>query len=114
MNRPCVRIGTLARRTERRHRMGRAGERAVIWNARMFRDLHYWIRTDPQIALSVMNLMKEITHGPSHPETLRHRDGRLARPLTGKHRLVYRVLPGAIHFLQARIRLRPEVRDTPG
>lgn len=107
-----VRIGVLARRMERRQRTMQSGERAVTWSVRLLRDLHYWIRTDPQIALKVLNMMKETSSNSSHPEPLRHRDGRLARPLMGDHRLVYRILPDGIHFLQARTRSRTRTRGT--
>jgi toxin YoeB len=70
-------------------------------------DLRYWVETDRNAALRVSELVEAVLRDPSKgigkPEPLRHAlAGCWSRRITQEHRLVYRVAPGRIDFLQGR------------
>jgi len=70
-------------------------------------DLHFWIETDRQIALKVMQLidatMRDPFKGIGKPEPLKNElAGLWSRRITHEHRLTYRVGHNRIDFLQAR------------
>ena len=70
-------------------------------------DLRYWVETDRNSALRVMELVEAVLRDPfqgiGKPEALRYAlAGCWSRRVTQEHRLVYRVVAGRIDFLQAR------------
>jgi toxin YoeB len=70
-------------------------------------DLGHWIRTDPRVALRLMELMEDVRRHPfegkGQPELLKHNlQGKWSRRMTGEHRLVYEVFPDRISFVSAR------------
>jgi toxin YoeB len=83
-----------------------AGRIAVI-SSNFRDDLRYWIETDRKTALRVLDLMAAILADPfsgiGKPEPLKFvLAGCWSRRITQEHRLVYRVPPDRIEFLQAR------------
>lgn len=70
-------------------------------------DLEHWIATDRKIALRVFILMKAVRRDPfggiGKPEPLKHLGPDIwSRRITARDRLVYRVGPDFVDFLQAR------------
>lgn len=70
-------------------------------------DLAWWIRTDRNTALRVLQLVEATLADPfagiGKPEPLRYEfAGCWSRRITREHRLVYRVTADRIDFLQAR------------
>lgn len=70
-------------------------------------DIAWWIKNDRQAALKVLELVDAVLTDPfigiGKPEPLRHEyAGCWSRRITREHRLVYRVTPDRIDFLQAR------------
>lgn len=59
-------------------------------------DFSYWLENDPETAIKIKDLLKEIKANPfkgtGKPEPLKHGlKGFWSRRITGEHRLVYRV-----------------------
>ena len=70
-------------------------------------DLSWWIKNDRRAALRTLELVEAILADPfsgiGKPEPLRYElAGCWSRRVTQEHRLVYRVTPDRIDFLQAR------------
>jgi toxin YoeB len=70
-------------------------------------DLRYWVKTERNVALRVLDLVDAILRDPfegiGKPEALRYGlAGCWSRRITQEHRLVYRVTEERIDFLQAR------------
>jgi toxin YoeB len=82
-------------------------DRAVDFLPRFREDLAWWIKNDKKAALKALVLVEAIFADPfagiGKPEPLRHElAGCWSRRITSEHRLVYRVTPDRIDFLQAR------------
>ncbi len=70
-------------------------------------DFAWWIKNDRKTALKTLELVEAVVADPfagiGKPEPLRHElAGCWSRRITQEHRLVYRVTPNRIDFLQAR------------
>jgi toxin YoeB len=80
---------------------------AVDFLPKFREDLAWWIRNDRKAALKALELVEAIVADPfggiGKPEPLRYElAGCWSRRITQEHRLVYRVTPNRIDFLQAR------------
>lgn len=70
-------------------------------------DYLYWQRTDPKLLARIHELIKDIARSPyagiGKPEPLKHAfQGYWSRRINGEHRIVYRVVQGAILIAQLR------------
>jgi toxin YoeB len=82
-------------------------DRAVDFLPEFRGDLANWIKTDRKLALRTLQLVEAVVKDPftgiGKPELLKHElAGCWSRRITQEHRLVYRVTPDRIYFLQAR------------
>jgi toxin YoeB len=82
-------------------------KRAATFHAEFREDLRYWVKTDRNTAIRVLDLveavLREPFEGPGKPEPLRFLlAGCWSRRITQEHRLVYRVSEERVDFLQAR------------
>jgi len=87
--------------------MAKSSARLAVISSNFQADLRYWIETDRKAALRVLDLINAILADPFNgigkPEPLKHElAGCWSRRITQEHRLVYRVTPNHIYFLQAR------------
>jgi toxin YoeB len=87
--------------------MSKNAERGVDFLPKFREDLVWWIRNDRKAALKTLELVEATVADPfggiGKPEPLRHElAGCWSRRITQEHRLVYRVTPIRIDFLQAR------------
>jgi toxin YoeB len=85
----------------------REGKRAAVFHPEFREDLRYWVKSDRNIAVRVLDLveavMRDPFQGPGKPEPLRYvLAGCWSRRITQEHRLVYRINDEAVDFLQAR------------
>ncbi len=81
--------------------------RAAVFHPEFREDLSYWVKSDRNIAIKVLDLVEAVLRdpfqGPGKPEPLRYLlAGCWSRRVTQEHRLVYRVSYERIDFLQAR------------
>jgi len=81
--------------------------RSSVFHPEFREDLKFWIKTDRQIALRVLEIVEAVMNdsfaGIGKPEPLRHAlTGAWSRRITQEHRLVYKVSGDRIDFLQAR------------
>lgn len=82
-------------------------ERETVFHREFRQDLRYWIETDRKIAVRILELVEAAARDPfagiGKPEPLKYAlAGCWSRRITQEHRLVYRVTPSRIDFLQAR------------
>ncbi len=89
--------------------MSKRIELAVGFLPKFREDLAWWIGDDRKTALKTLELVEAIVADPfagiGKPEPLRYElAGCWSRRITQEHRLVYRVTPNRIDFLQARYR----------
>jgi len=82
-------------------------ERMAAFTRRCLTNLRYWIATDPQVALRILDLVEAVMRDPfrglGKPEPLRHLSVTVwSRRITQEHRLVYLVRDDRIDFLMAR------------
>ena len=82
-------------------------ERAAIFLPRFREDLAYLIKPDRKLALRLLELVEAVLADPFNgigkPEPLKFDlAGCWSRRTTQEHRMVYRVTPDRIYFLQAR------------
>jgi toxin YoeB len=82
-------------------------KRTAIFHSEFRDDLRYWVKSDRNIAIRVLELVETVWRdpyqGPGKPEPLRYMlAGCWSRRITQEHRLVYRVSDEGIDFLQAR------------
>lgn len=87
--------------------MAPASERKAVFHAELRQDLRYWAATDRKTAMRVLDLVEAVLRDPfsgiGKPEPLKYvLAGCWSRRITQEHRLVYRVTPNRIDFLQAR------------
>lgn len=79
----------------------------AVYHERFREDLRYWVEVDRTAARRIFQLVEAVIADPftgiGKPEPLRHSyAGLWSRRITQEHRMVYRVSPGRIDFLQAR------------
>ena len=82
-------------------------ERLIVIDEQVLADLAHWIRTEPRIALRIVDLIEQTARDPfrgiGKPEPLKHRGGDYwSRRITQEHRLVYLVRADRVVFVQAR------------
>ena len=87
--------------------MRRGARREAVFHDEFLDDLRYWIKTDRNTALRVLELVEATLRDPfqgiGKPEPLRYiLAGCWSRRVTQEHRLVDRVAGERIDFLQAR------------
>ena len=79
----------------------------AVFQPEFRQDLKYWVQTDRNTALRVLELIEAVLRDPfsgiGKPEPLKYvLAGCWSRRITGEHRLVYKVSARRIDFLQAR------------
>jgi toxin YoeB len=82
-------------------------EREAVFHAEFRQDLHFWVETDRNTAMRVLQLVEAVLRDPfsgiGKPEPLKYvLAGAWSRRITQEHRLVYKVSATRIDFLQAR------------
>ena len=87
--------------------MEKAPKRLAIFQPEFRDDLRFWVKSDRTTALRVLDLVEAVMRDPfdglGKPEPLRYLlAGCWSRRSTQEHRLVYRVTPEVVDFLQAR------------
>jgi len=78
-----------------------------VFHSEFREDLRYWVRTDRNTALRVLDLVESVMRDPlrglGKPEPLKfYLRGCWSRRITQEHRLVYLVREERIDFLQGR------------
>ena len=79
----------------------------AVFQPEFRQDLKYWVETDRNTALRVLELIEAVLRDPfsgiGKPEPLKYvLAGCWSRRITQEHRLVYKVSERRIDFLQAR------------
>lgn len=97
----------MAPRDKGEHRPAAAKQRLTAFDPHFREDLRYWVETDRQTALRLLELVEAVMRDPfagiGKPEPLKYVGaGVWSRRLTQEHRLVYRVTDDRIDFLQGR------------
>ena len=87
--------------------MKERGRRSAVFHQEFRDDLRYWIKTDRNNALRIIDLVEAILRDPFHgigkPEPLRYvLAGCWSRRIAQEHRIVYQVSDERIDFLQVR------------
>jgi toxin YoeB len=82
-------------------------KRFAVFQPEVRQDLRYWVRSDRNSALRILDLIDAVLRDPfegiGKPEPLQYvLAGCWSRRVTQEHRLVYRVAGDRIDFLQAR------------
>jgi toxin YoeB len=82
-------------------------DHAAVFQPEFRQDLKYWVQTDRNTALRVLELIEAVLRDPfsgiGKPEPLKYvLAGCWSRRITQEHRLVYKVSERRIDFLQAR------------
>jgi toxin YoeB len=77
----------------------------LVFDPDFLEDLAYWISTDSRVAVRILQLVQAVRRDPQKgigkPEPLRHLgSGYWSRRITQEHRLVYRLQPARVYFLQ--------------
>jgi toxin YoeB len=85
----------------------KSAKREAVFDPDFLEDLRYWISTDRNVALRVLELVAAVMRDPfqgiGKPEPLRYEfQGCWSRRITQEHRMVYRVYGTRVNFLQAR------------
>jgi toxin YoeB len=79
----------------------------LIFAPQAWEDYLYWQKTDPRIIDRIHELIKSILRSPhsgiGKPEPLKHlRQGFWSRRINSEHRIVYKVVEGAVLIAQLR------------
>jgi len=82
-------------------------ERKAVFHREFLEDLRFWVKTDRNAALRVLELVEATLRDPfqgvGKPEALKYvLAGCWSRRITQEHRLVYKVGETRVEFLQAR------------
>lgn len=82
-------------------------KRETVFQNEFLEDLRFWVETERNIALKILELIEAIQRDPfsgiGKPEPLKYlAPGTWSRRITQEHRLVYLVRDDRIDFLQAR------------
>jgi len=82
-------------------------ERDAVFHREFIEDLRFWVKTDRNAALRILELVEATLRDPfqgiGKPEALKYvLAGCWSRRITQEHRLVYRVGETRVDFLQAR------------
>ena len=81
--------------------------REMVFQNEFLEDLRFWVETERNIALKILELIEAIQRDPfsgvGKPEPLKYlAPGTWSRRITQEHRLIYLVRDDRIDFLQAR------------
>jgi len=84
-----------------------SSERDAVFHREFVEDLRFWVKVDRKTALRILDLieatLRDPLHGAGKPEPLRFGlAGCWSRRINLEHRIVYKVSPGRVDFLQAR------------
>lgn len=87
--------------------MKKPANRIAVFHDEFREDLHWWVKTDRATAVRLLDLVEAVMRDPfagiGEPEALRFMlAGCWSRRITQEHRIVYRVGPDRVDFLQAR------------
>ncbi|MGA2269980.1 MAG: Txe/YoeB family addiction module toxin [Bryobacteraceae bacterium] len=87
--------------------MNRGAERNAVFHREFLEDLCFWVKTDRDAALRILELVEATLRDPfqgiGKPEALKYvLAGCWSRRITQEHRLVYKVGETRVDFLQAR------------
>ena len=87
--------------------MRRDAARYAVFHREFLEDLRYWVRSDRNTALRILDLVEATLRAPfegaGRPEPLRYLlSGCWSRRIGQEHRLVYRVSQERVDFLQVR------------
>jgi toxin YoeB len=82
-------------------------ERDAVFHREFLEDLRFWVKTDRNAALRILELVEATLRDPfqgiGKPEALQYvLAGCWSRRITQEHRLVYKVGETRVDFLQAR------------
>ena len=82
-------------------------EREAVFQREFLEDLRFWVKTDRNAALRILELVEATLRDPfqgiGKPEALKYvLAGCWSRRITQEHRLVYKVGEARVDFLQAR------------
>ena len=82
-------------------------EREAVFHREFLEDLRFWVKTDRNAALRILELVEATLRDPfqgiGKPEALKYvLAGCWSRRITQEHRLVYKVGETRVDFLQAR------------
>ena len=82
-------------------------ERDAVFHREFLEDLRFWVKTDRNAALRILELVEATLRDPfqgiGKPEALQYvLAGCWSRRITEEHRLVYKVTETRVDFLQAR------------
>ncbi len=82
-------------------------ERAAVFRPEFIQDLRFPVKNERNVAVRILDLVEAVIRDPfdgsGKPELLKFAlAGCWSRRITQEHRLVYRVAPERIDFLQAR------------
>ena len=82
-------------------------ERHAVFHREFLEDLRFWVKTDRNAALRILELVEATLRDPfqgiGKPEALKYvLAGCWSRRITQEHRLVYKVGEARVDFLQAR------------
>lgn len=82
-------------------------ERHAVFHREFLEDLRFWVKTDRNAALRILELVEATLRDPfqgiGKPEALKYvLAGCWSRRITEEHRLVYKVTETRVDFLQAR------------
>ena len=82
-------------------------ERDAVFHREFLEDLRFWVKTDRNAALRILELVEATLRDPfqgiGKPEALKYvLAGCWSRRITQEHRLVYKVGETRVDFLQAR------------
>jgi toxin YoeB len=82
-------------------------ERHAVFHREFLEDLRFWVKTDRNAALRILELVEATLRDPfqgiGKPEALKYvLAGCWSRRITQEHRLVYKVGETRVDFLQAR------------
>jgi toxin YoeB len=92
---------------KKRNRPDEPRQREAVFHPEFREDLRYWMETDRELALRLLELVEAVLREPfvgiGKPEPLRYLGSDVwSRRISQEHRLVYLVSSDRIDFLQAR------------
>ena len=79
----------------------------IEWEPAAWDDYQYWLKTDKKILRRINELIKDIVRSPfdgiGKPEPLKyHLSAHWSRRITGKHRIIYKVIADRVRIIQCR------------
>jgi len=78
----------------------------VTFSDQAWEDYLYWQATDQKVLARIHELIKNVRRSPfsgiGKPEPLKHAQGYWSRRINSEHRMVYKVVEGALFLAQIR------------